>query len=137
MARYSSKPVTISRPASEIAAKFSDFTVLNERLEQMPEERRRAIGDVEFTADTICINTPQMGQIRLKAVERNDESTVLEAEGSPLQLQLIISYKPVDETHTEVEGAIDVEIPAMIRPMVGPPLQKAADKFGELFAELA
>ncbi len=53
-------------------------------------------------------------------------------------MKLIVSFKPVDAESTEVEGAIDVDIiPMMLRPMIGSTLQKAADQFGTLFANLA
>ena len=36
------------------------------------------------------------------------------------------------ENDTEVASVIDVEIPAMLRPMIGGKLQEAAEKFNEL-----
>ncbi len=137
MAKYSSKPVVVNRPASDLAAKFSDFSILQESLDKMSPERRETVGDVSFTSDTICINTPQIGEIRLRATERTSDRITLKAEGTPVAMELQVNLRPVDETRTEVEGVIDVEIPAMLRPMVGSTLQKAADKFGELFAQLA
>ncbi len=38
---------------------------------------------------------------------------------------------------TDVTTVIDVEIPAMLRPFVGPKLQQAADKFGEMISNLS
>mgnify|MGYP000246501305 CR=1 FL=1 len=137
MATYSSKPVVIARNAEELASRFGDFTILQERLDAMPEEQRQAVGNVSFTADTITINTPQMGAINLRAVERTPEAIVLQAEGSPVPMQLKVTFKAVSAESTEVCGVIDVDIPAIIKPMVGPTLQKAADKFGELFSGLA
>ena len=62
---------------------------------------------------------------------------VLEAQGSPVPMKLNVALNPVDAASTEVKGSIEVEIPALLRPMIGPTLQKAADRFGELFASLA
>lgn len=137
MAIYSSKPVVIEKSAEELASRFGDFTILQERIDAMPDEQRQAVGNVSFTPDTITVNTPQMGAINLKAVERSASGIVLEAQGSPVPMKLKIDLKAIDENSTEVSGVIDVDIPAIIKPMVGPTLQKAADKFGELFGSLA
>lgn len=137
MARYSSKPTVIDRPAAELAAKFADFRLLQTKLEELPEEQKQKIGDVAFTEDSIRIVTPQVGEIVLKAVERTAEKVVLQAEKSPVPMKLEVSFKPVGAEATEIEGAIDVEIPMMLRPLIGPTLQKAADQFGTLFANLS
>ena len=52
-----------------------------------------------------------------------------------MKMELLI--KPLGADFSEVTSQIDVEIPAMLRPLVGPQLQKAADKFGELIAGLS
>ncbi len=137
MAKYSSKPTVIDRPAAELAAKFADFRVLQTKLDELPAEQRAKVGDVTFTPDTIRINTPQVGEIALKAVERTSERVVLAAEKSPVPMKLEITFRPVGEASTELQGAIDVELPMMLKPLIGPSLQKAADQFGNLFAQLA
>ena len=95
------------------------------------------MGNVEFTCDTIKIVTPQVGDIVLKAVERTDSRVRLQAQNSPVPMTLEVDLKPVSDDSTEVTGTIDVDIPVMLRPLVGPSLQKAADQFGTLFANLA
>ena len=50
---------------------------------------------------------------------------------------MTMDIRPVSDNTSEVETLIDVEIPAMLRPLIGPQLQKAADKFGELIAGLS
>ena len=52
-------------------------------------------------------------------------------------MKLEITFKPVSADSTELQGAIDVEIPMMLKPLIGPTLQRAADQFGDLFANLA
>ncbi len=137
MATYKSKAVTVNKSATELAEKFSDFSSLGSALENLPAEERAKVGDVSFTADTITISTPQVGDIRLKAIERTLEKIRLKAEGTPVDMELEINFKPVNESQSSVEGAINVDLPLVIRPLVGPTLQKAVDQFGELFAKLA
>ena len=137
MARYSSKPAVVNRPAAELSAKFADFRTLQASLDELPADRRAQIGDVAFSEDTIRITTPQVGEISLRAVERTPEKVVLEAEKSPVPMKLEVSFKALDADSTDVEGTIDVDIPMMLKPLIGPTLQKAADQFGQLIAGLA
>ncbi len=137
MSKYSSKPTVVNRPAEELYSKFADFTALQAALDGLDAEQRAKVGDVSFTPDSICINTPQVGQIELKAVERTPELIKLQAMNSPVPMNLLVEFKPQSESSTEVTGTIDVELPMMLRPLIGPTLQKAADQFGGLFASLA
>ena len=137
MSKYSSKPVVVDRPASEIAEKFSDFSRLQDALDGLDAEQKAQVGEVSFTQDSVRLNTQQVGEIVLQVVERTPEHLILAAQKSPVPIKLEVNYRPVGESATEVTGCIDVEIPALIRPIVGPTLQKAADQFGILFAKLA
>lgn len=137
MSRYESKAVKVARSAEALAERFSDFTGLGEALNGMSAEERAKVGDVAFDRDTITITTPQVGAIRLRAVERTPSSVRLEAEGSPVPMSLELNFHPVEPELTEVTGALDVDIPMMLRPLVGPAMQKAVDQFGDLFAKLA
>ncbi|MDE6135559.1 MAG: hypothetical protein K2F79_08290 [Muribaculaceae bacterium] len=137
MATYSSKPQIVNRPASELAAQFSDFSRLQDALDRMPAEDRAKVGEVEFSSDTITIKTPQVGDIRLRATERTADHIVMSAESSPVPMGMRVDFKALDENRTEVSGSLEVELPMMLRPLVGPTLQKAADQFGDLFARLA
>ena len=137
MAKYSSPATIVNRPATDLAAQFSDFRHLQAAMDRMPDSERAKVGDVEFTEDTITIKTPQVGDIRLRATERTPERIVMTAESSPVPMSMMVEFKPVGADRTEVTGALDVELPMMLRPLVGPTLQKAADQFGTLFAKLA
>lgn len=137
MSEYASTPVTIERPAAEIASKFNDFTAFQEQLDKLGDAERARIGDVHFTPDTIRLNTPQVGEIVLKAVERRPDLIRLAAEKSPVPLNLEVRIKEKTVDSCDVQGVIDVELPMMVRAFVGPTLQKAADQFGSLFGQLA
>lgn len=137
MAKYSSKPTTIALSAADLAARFSDFTVMQDKLNELPEEERQRIGEVSFTPDSIVITTPQVGVITLRATERTPERIVLTAENSPVPMNISVDIEPIDDASSNVTGTMDVDIPMMLRPLVGPALQKAVDQFGNLFAKLA
>lgn len=138
MATYKSKPAKVNRSASDIYSRFSDMSTLQQQMENLPEEQRRQIGDVEFTADTLKITTPQVGEIAFEIKERVEPSKIVfGTASSPVPLTMEVDILPAGDDASEVTTVIDVEIPAIVRPIIGPQLQKAADKFGELISGLS
>lgn len=137
MAKYSGKPVTLNHPAAEVFDRVSDLGSFQERLEQLPEEIRAKLGDVRFTADSIIINAAPVGEMKFNLTERVPYSLLrFEAENSPVPFRITVHLKELAEGKCEVEPVIDVEIPAMLRPLVGGKMQEAADKFGEMFSNM-
>lgn len=111
---------------------------LQQSLDELPEEQRKQIGDVEFTANSLKIVTPQVGEIAFVIKERVEPSKIVfGTESSPVPLTMEVNITPAGDEAADVETRIDVEIPAIVRPIIGPQLQKAADKFGELIAGLS
>lgn len=138
MATYKSKPAKIDRPAQEIFARFSDMSRLQETLDKLPADQRDKIGQVEFTQDSIRITTSQVGDILFKVKEKVEPTKIVfGTESSPVPLTMAVDINPLTDTTSEVETVIDVEIPAIVRPIIGPQLQKASDKFGELISGLS
>lgn len=138
MATYKSKPARINRNARDLYDRFSDMSRLQSSLDGLPEEQRRQIGDVEFTADSLKIVTPQVGEISFVIKERVEPSKIVFGTGSsPVPLTMEVDITPAGENAADVETRVDVEIPAIVRPVIGPQLQKAADKFGELITGLS
>lgn len=138
MATYKSKDTRIARPAGEIFSRFSDMTRLQEILDQLPEEQRSKVGDVEFTPDSLKIKTPQVGEIAFVVKERVEPSKIVfSTASSPVPLEMAVNITPDGDDASMVQTVIDVEIPAIARAFVGPKLQEAADKFGELISGLS
>lgn len=137
MAVYKSKPVTVGRSANEMYERLSDLSRLQGSLEQLPEEQRAKIGNVQFSSDSIRIQTPQVGEIAFKIIEKVEpEKVVFGTESSPVPLTMTLVVAPLTDSSSTVGAEINVEIPAMLRPLVGPQLQKAADQLGSLIGTL-
>ncbi|MCM1110196.1 MAG: SRPBCC family protein [Clostridium sp.] len=135
MALYSSKPVVIDQPAELLYQRLSDFSTYQERLDQIPEDVRRKVGDVRFTPDSILINAAPVGEIAFEVTERVAPSlVVLKAKNAPVDMSLRLELTPEGEEKSSVISSIDVDIPVFLRPMVGGKMQEAADKFAELLA---
>ncbi|MBQ9073292.1 MAG: hypothetical protein IJY30_02355 [Muribaculaceae bacterium] len=133
MAKYSSKPASVSAPVGDVYKSLTNIEAFQQRLDSIPEEQRKQIGDIKFTNDSITLNTPQVGELQFVVVERKEnERLVFSAAKSPIPLTLAVNLNAKNETETEITSVIDVEIPAMLRPLIGGKLQEAADKFSEL-----
>lgn len=137
MAKYKAKTVTVGMSAADIASKFEDLTAFQSALDNLPADVAAKVGDVRFEKDALIINTPQLGAITLKVVERSSSRVALGAVGSPVPLTLGVDLEPKDADSTELQTAVEVDIPAMLRPLIGSKMQEAADKFGELMGKLA
>ncbi len=137
MSKYSGRTVSVARSAQEIADKFADLSQFSAMLDRIPEEERAKIGDVTFDTDSVAINTKQVGTVRFQVVERTPQAVRLSAVGSPVPLTMSIDLDATSPNTTDVTTNIDIDIPVMLRPMVGPHLQKAVDQFSDLVAKLA
>lgn len=137
MAKYESKPTAVNQPIEVLFDRFSDISLFQQRIDEIPAEERAKLGDVTFEADAICINTPQIGQLKFKVTQRTAPGhIVFSAVGSPIPLSMIIDITAINEYSSEVVTAIDVEIPAMLRPLIGGKMQEAANRFGEMIGKL-
>lgn len=138
MTTYSSKTIELQMPVETVYARISDIGGFQSRIDQLPEDVRSKIGSVRFTDDSIIINAAPMGDMVLKVTERIPEKRVaFTAQGAPVPLVMAINLEAAGDDKTNVVTSIDVEIPAILKPMVGPKLQEAAEKFGDMIRNLA
>ena len=137
MSKYSSTPVVVGKSAEELYDRFSNIGNLQSQLENAPEDLKQQMGNVRFTEDSMILVTPPVGEIEFGVMSKNrPEKIVLEARRSPVPLELTVNFRPVGEDSTEVSASIDVEIPMMLRPFVGPKLQEAANMFGNMITKV-
>ncbi len=75
--------------------------------------------------------------MQFKVVERNDKQIKMSADGM-LPMSMLINMTPIENgERTEVSTSIDINLPTMLKPFVGPHLQKAADQFGVMMGKIA
>ncbi len=124
--------------AAAVYDRLSDISAFQAKIDQLPDDVKSKIGSVRFTDDSIIINAAPVGDMVLKVTERVPEKRVaFTAQSAPVPLIMAINIDSVADDKSTVTTAIDVEIPAMLRPMVGPKLQEAAEKFGDMIRNLA
>lgn len=136
MSKYSGKPFVVDKPAQAIADKFADLTVLNEWVDKLPAEEREKLGGISFTTDSISFDTKQMGTMTFVVAERSAQAVKMQATGMPVALDLVIDLKALSEDKTEATCSIDIELPAMLRPMIGPQLKKAVEMLSDVVAKI-
>lgn len=111
--------------------------MLNNYTDHIPETERAKIGDLRFEKDAIIIKNPAFGEMAFKVVERTPNHVEFKADGM-IPLSLGVNLTSVDnDTRTDVSSEIDIEIPMMLRPLIGGKMQQVADMFGDLIAKLA
>ena len=136
MAKYNGKTTVVNQSAQDLFDKFSNLQNLQERVESLPEDVKAKMGTIRFTEDSFIIVTPQVGEVALKIKERIEPSKIVFCtESSPIPLELSVNFNAINENSTEVSTAIEVDVPMMLRPIIGPQLQKAADGFGETLSK--
>ena len=137
MSTYKGKSALVQQPVAQVYDKISNLATYQQRLESLPTELRAKLGDVRFTDDSIIIAAQPVGEITFRLVERVAPTLVrLEAVQSPVPFAIKIELEPDGENTTKISPELNVEIPAMLKPMVGGKLQEAADKFGDLITTL-
>lgn len=137
MSKYTGKSVTIPRPIGEIYAKVSDLSQYRELVEQVPAEQRSKLQGIEFGPDSVEMDAPSIGRMKFMISERvAPNRVVFSAQGAPVPLKISVDLKEEGSDKTAITPAIDIEIPAMLRPFIGGKLQEAADQFGSLFTTI-
>lgn len=138
MAKYKGKTVRVEAPAADIAAKFSDLTVLGAHIDRVPEDQRNKLGNLRFEPDAIAIKNPSVGEMVFKVTERTDKRIVFNADGMlPLQIDVTLDPAPDNTGCTDVTTTLDIDIPVMLRPFIGSKLQQVADSFGDLIGHIS
>ncbi len=125
-------------PAETVYNHISNIAAYQEKIDALPDDVKKKIGNVKFGDDQITISAAPMGDMILAVSERiENKRLALTAQNAPVPIILSINLEEQGADKTQVVTSIDVEMPAMLKPMVGPKLQEAAEKFGDMIKNLA
>ena len=137
MSQYKGKKVRVDATPAEISERFSDLQVFGEKLDSIPAEQRQKLGDLSFEKDAIKIKNPAVGEFKFRVVENTPSHIAFKADGM-LPMMLNIELAGVEgDTKTDVQTIIDIELPMMLRPLLGGKLQQVADSFGDFIGKLS
>lgn len=137
MAKYTSKAAVLTVTQEGAYRNLTDMQAFQERLKSIPQEYLNQIGNIEFTEDSIKFSTPQVGELQFDVVERIPNTKIsYQAARTPIPLSLAVNIGDKDGV-AELTSYIDVEIPVMLRPMIGGKMQEAVDKLNEMMCLIA
>lgn len=142
MADYNSKEVSLHGSATAVFSTLSHPESLRNflkdaPLDQIPEDKRSILESFDISGDTITIKAGPAGAMTLKVNEVHEPDYVkYEGIGLPVQMFLIFRIQPVDTAVCRATVTIDAAIPMMLKPMIGPTLQKAADQFAQMLSSI-
>lgn len=129
-------------PASTVFEKYSDLEGLGELLKNVPEgyasaDQMHMLSKIRVTSDTIVIPGGPVGEITLRVVERQAPTLIrLEGVGTPVPLGMSLHIVPLTPETCETYVQIDLQIPAIMKPMVNGPMQKMVDQFGQMMRQM-
>ena len=142
MAIYSSGDIKLGAPAATVYDKLSNLENLQGLLDkvpasQIPEDKRQMFENIKLSRDTIEVPGGPMGNLVFRVTEREAPSLIkLKGEGIPIEMALVLHVKPETDTTSSAHVDIDINIPAMLKPMVGGQIQKIADQFGQVLGAI-
>ncbi len=119
---------------------LSNLQKLKERMETMkdtmPEEARKQaekIKDLTFDTDTLSVDVPPVGSIKLRIVNREEPKCIkFETEQSPLPFNFWIQILPVTTTSCKMKLTIKADLNPFIKQMVKKPLSEGIEKIADV-----
>ena len=143
MTTFESTIRQIPYPQQSVYAKLSDLSnlqALKERYEQMkdtmPEEARKQaekIKDLTFDSDSLSIDVPPVGNIRLRIVDRDEPKCIkFEAEKSPIPFNFWIQLLPVTDASSKMKLTIKAELNMFIKQLVKKPITEGIEKIADV-----
>lgn len=140
MDTYKSDKQVIDCDIATVYEKLSNPAIFKQQLEdnidKLPEEARAQLQNLKFEDDGVVIESP-MGPLKMGIVEKVEPSKIVfGAAQSPVPFGLIIELEAIDEAHTESVATLELELPMMLKMMVGNKLKDGAKMFGEMIARL-
>ena len=132
MSKFESSIKQIPYSQKAVYSKISDLSNLEKVRDRIPEDK---IQGVSFDQDTVSVNVPPVGEIRLRIINREEPKCVkFETEQSPLPFHLWIQVLPVTETSSKMKVTVEADIPFMLKGMVSGPLKEGVEKIADALA---
>lgn len=142
MAKYKSEEVPLKASAQNVFQRLSNLGSLKSMLadlpaDQIPADKRDILENIKLSDDCIELPGGPVGSIRLRVVEQKAPVCIrLKGEGTPVPLGLQLNVIPVDDASCRAMAEVDIDIPAMLRPMIAGPMQKMTEQFAQVLRSI-
>ena len=129
MSTFESSIRQIPHPQQSVYAMLSDLANLERIRHRLPEDKLK---DFSFDSDTLSVNVPPVGSIRLRIVDRDEPKCIkFETEQSPVSFNFWIQILPVTDTTSKMKLTIKADLNPFIKGMVKKPLQEGIEKIAD------
>jgi len=119
---------------SEIFGLLSDLNNIEKIMDKIPQDK---IKDLEFDTDSCRFTIDMAGQIGLRIVEREPFKTIkFESEFSPVNFNLWIQLKQVEEKDTRVKVTLKADLSMMMKMVLSQPMETFVNKLAEIISQL-
>ncbi len=134
MAKFESEVKQIAYPVENVYRNISDLSNLERVRDRVPTDK---LDGFEFDQDTVAVNVPPVGTIKMRIVNREENKCVkFETEQSPMPFNLWIQVLPVTEAESKMKVTVEADIPFMLKGMVAGPLQDGVDKIADALSQI-
>lgn len=133
MTTYESELKTISSSGEMVFDVLSNLNNL-EKIASNPSFAEKA-KDLRYDADSCSFAVDGFGRFGIRIVERSPFSKiVMTSENAPISFQVVILLGYLSENESTLKLLLNVELPSMIKMMVGNKLQDGVNSIAELLA---
>ena len=134
MSKFESSVKQIPYSQTAVYRSISDLSHLEKVRDRVPTDK---VKEFVFDADSVAVNVPPVGEIRLRIVNREEPKCVkFETVQSPMPFFLWVQMLPVTETSSKMKVTVEAAIPLMLKAMVSGPLKDAVEKVAEALASI-
>ena len=132
--KFESSIKQIPYPQEAVYRNLSDLRNLEKVRNRVPEDK---VQDFAFDEDTVSLNVPPVGELKLRIIERDDPKCVkFETAQSPVPFNVWIQVLPVTETTSKMKVTVKAELNPFIKGMVSGPLQDGVEKIADALAQI-
>ena len=134
MSKFESSVKQIPYSQTAVYRRISDLSHLDKVRDRVPTDK---VKEFVFDADSVAVNVPPVGEIRLRIVNREEPKCVkFETVQSPMPFFLWVQMLPVTETSSKMKVTVEADIPLMLKAMVSGPLKDAVEKVADALASI-
>ncbi len=115
--------------------KLSNLENVEKVVERIPKEHLDKIKDFSFERDSISISVPQIGNITLSIIERDEPKTIkFETLSFPMKVNLWIQLLPVTPISCKMKLTLKADIPSFMASMIEGKIKEAIDQVASFLA---
>lgn len=134
MTEFTSEIKTIPHNEKIVFETLSDLNNLRSAEDRIPEDK---IKDLEVTADSVSFSVSLFGKVTIYIVEREPNNSLkFAADGLPVDANLWIQLKQIDENETEMQVILKADLNPFIKSLASKPLQKGVGKMADILESL-